>query len=134
MSSHRKNIDSLYKKYRHSGGFGVYSYEDMNGEGKYPNRITVLLKQEQMLIHMYNSVYNEPITQPKLEKVYLNRLRVNATTRVVYSLSKYRIPCEYARNKSHDPFIYFMKYNTIHGYMNRLYWNERETMKNELVG
>lgn len=133
MSSHRKNIADLYKKYRTTGGFGMYSYEDMIGEGNNPNRISVLLKQEDMIINMYNCVYDIPITNTTLEKVYLNRPRINATIRVVHKLSKYRIPREYAINKAHDPFTYFMKYNTIHGYMNRLYWNEREIMKNELV-
>ena len=128
-----ENIIKLYKKYKSVGGFGIYSLDALTGKDIEPNDVEALVQHERDLIELYNATYDVPITQEKLEKQFLGRKRIDASTRVTIKLSNSRLPREYSLPRGDDPYAIFMRSNTIKGFMNREYWKERSVMKNELV-
>ena len=126
-----ENIINMYKDYKRSGGFGVYTIDSLTSNDLNRNDISNLLKQEQQLIELYGMAYDKPITLNILEKKYLGRKRVS-----VYSRIQYRHTNSInvlSRSAKVDAYKYFMKNNSIHGYMNREYWKENELMKKELT-
>lgn len=132
MSS-KENVIRLYNKYKSSGGFGAYSLDMLTGTGIHSSNVQGLLQQELLMIELHNITHETPVTQNELENKYLGRGRVSADSRSTIKLSKYRLPPEYDVRRSKDPYALFMKTNSIRGFMNRAYWNEREQMKKELL-
>jgi hypothetical protein len=125
-----ENIINMYKDYKRSGGFGVYTIESLMSNNQKTNDIPNLLNQEQKLIELYCMTYDKPITLNILEKKYLGRKRVSVYNRIQYRHTNSINVL--SRSAKVDAYTYFMKNNSIHGYMNREYWKENELMKKEL--
>jgi hypothetical protein len=69
----------------------------------------------------------EPFCKPAFEKYLLGRKCVNTWIKCNKQLSSYGIPLSSLHGaKNKDPFTMFANYNTIRGFRNRLYWNEKE--------
>ena len=126
-----ENIIKMYKDYKKSGGFGVYIMDSLMSKNIKNNDISNLLDQEQKLIELYCMTYDKPITLNILEKKYLGRKRVSVYNRIQYRHTN--IINALSRSVKIDAYTYFMKNNSIHGYMNREYWKENELMKKELT-
>lgn len=126
-----ENIINMYKDYKRSGGFGIYTIESLMSNNLKTNDIPTLLNQEQKLIELYCMTYDKPITLNILEKKYLGRKRVSVYNRIQYRHTN--IINALSRSVKIDAYTYFMKNNSIHGYMNREYWKENELMKKELT-
>jgi hypothetical protein len=129
-----ENIINMYKDYKRSGGFGIYKVESLMSKNLKTNDIPTLLNQEQKLIELYCMTYDKPITLNILEKKYLGRKRVSVYNRIQYrhTNSINALNTSVKLDKV-DAYTYFMKNNSIHGYMNREYWKENELMKKELT-
>jgi hypothetical protein len=125
-----ENIINMYKDYKRSGGFGIYTIESLMSNNLKTNDIPNLLNQEQKLIELYCMTYDKPITLNILEKKYLGRKRVSVYNRIQYRHTNSINVL--SRSAKVDAYTYFMKNNSIHGYMNREYWKENELMKKEL--
>ena len=125
-----ENIINMYKDYKRSGGFGVYTMDSLMSKNLKTNDIPNLLNQEQKLIELYRMTYDKPITLNILEKKYLGRKRVSVYNRIQHHHTT-RINA-LSRSVKIDAYTYFMKNNSINGYMNREYWKEVEIMKKEL--
>jgi len=126
-----ENIINMYKDYKRSGGFGIYKVESLMSNNLKTNDIPTLLNQEQKLIELYCMTYDKPITLNILEKKYLGRKRVSVYSRIQYRHTNSINAL--SRSVKPDAYTYFMKNNSIHGYMNREYWKENELMKKELT-
>lgn len=118
MSLYKKSsvkfIDNIYI----NSLYGLYILE---------NDIQSKIIQEENIIDLYFSVYKKKIIKKNLEKIYLGRTCVNIYQKYKQKIGIYGLPKEYNKcfsNKS-DPFTNFIKNNSIHGYLNRLYWNEK---------
>lgn len=126
-----ENIINMYKDYKRSGGFGIYTIESLTGKSINVNDIPNLLNQEKKLIELYCMTYDKPITLNILEKKYLGRKRVSVYNRIQYRHTN--IINALSRSVKIDAYTYFVKNNSMHGYMNREYWKENELMKTELT-
>ena len=126
-----ENIINMYKDYKRSGGFGVYTMDILMSKNIKTNDIPNLLNQEQKLIELYRMTYDKPITLNILETKYLGRKRVSVYNRIQYRhTNSINILSMSAKV---DAYTHFMKNNSINGYMNREYWKETEIMKKELT-
>lgn len=123
----QNNIYELRSKFVVMGGFGVCTLDNLMGLHIKKNDIDAQIKQEESLIVLYEEVFSRTISNEFLEQKYLGRKKLSIGQRVQRHLCKYRLPKQYLHtDKNKDVFYLFIMNNTMNGYMNRLYWNERE--------
>ena len=86
------------------------------------------LNQEEYIMDLYESVYEKKISKYHLETIFLGRKCISIYQKIQNKLGSYRIPRVYHHHftKNDDPYSIFMRNNSIHGYINRLYWNEKK--------
>lgn len=121
-----RNIIELYRKYiKESHNLSLLN--NLIGINILKNDFSSMIIQEKNLINIYQRVYKKYITKYEMEYIYLGRKRVNIYIKYLYSLCDYRLPHFYKKSFSNneDPYIFFMNNNSIKGYINRLYWNEK---------
>jgi len=125
------NIYVLYKRFVNAGGFGKINLHNLTGIYIKKNDIVSQIRQENDLIQLYELVFNCNISDKLLEKKYLGRKRLNIYQRMkLHICSDNNLPKSYENtNKSIDKYKHFMMNNTIHGYLNRVYWSEWSNMK-----
>ena len=93
-----------------------------------------MIHQEDTIISLHNSTYDFPITRNILENIYLGRKCVNINNRILLKTNKYGLPKDFGFNRHGiDIVSQFLKYNSIRGYRNRLYWNEHQLEKNRFI-
>ena len=122
---HKKVIE-LYKKYMLKNK-DISLLNNLLGINILQNDIKNKILQENNLINIYNNVYKKRISKFIFEKKYLGRKCTSIYSKCLNLLCEYRLPNNYKNQFSQisDPYILFMKNNSIKGYMNRLYWNEK---------
>jgi hypothetical protein len=116
----QSHVQELYGKYRKEGGFGFYDVDRLCARNVNVNE---KIYQEETLTEMYFIVYDQEISQQKLERNYLGRKRMGIYERCGLQL-QYGIPKECVVS-GQDPFITFSKRYRVNGYMYRLYWKEK---------
>jgi hypothetical protein len=121
-----RNIIELYRQYIKES-HNITLLNNLIGINILKNDFSSMIIQEKNLINIYQEVYKRNITKYEMEDIYLGRKRVNVYIKYLYSLCNYRLPYFYKKKFSdnYDPYIFFMKNNSIKGYINRLYWNEK---------
>jgi hypothetical protein len=126
----QSRVQELYSKYRKEGGFGFYNVDRLCACNVDVNE---KIYQEETLTEMYFIVYDQEISQQKLERYYLGRKCMGIYDRCSLQL-QYGIPKEcIIRGK--DPFVIFTKNYRIQGFTNRLFWKEKDIdrMKNNTI-
>lgn len=120
-------IQKLYKKSKPCSIDRIY-LQNLYGILLLKNDIQGQLNQEEYIINLYESVYEKKIYKFQLEKKFLGRKCVSIYQKIQQKIGNYRIPRVYHQyfTKNDDPYSIFMRNNTIQGYMNRLYWNEKK--------
>ena len=120
-------ILKLYKKSRPCFIDQIY-LQNLYGNLLLKNDIQGKLNQEEYIIDLYEYVYEKKISKFQLENIFLGRKCVSIYQKIQHKLGTYRIPRVYHQyfTKNDDPYSIFMRNNTIQGYMNRLYWNEKK--------
>jgi len=126
----QSQIQELYGKYRKEGGFGFYDVDRLCARNVDVNE---KIYQEVTLTEMYFIVYDQEISQQKLERNYLGRKRMGIYEQCSLQL-QYGIPKECVV-RGEDPFITFTKRYRVNGYMYRLYWKEKDIdrAKNNII-
>ena len=121
-----RNIIELYRQYIRES-HNITLLNNLIGLNILKNDFTSMIIQEKNLINIYQEVYKRNITKYEIEYIYLCRKRVNIYLKYLHTLCDYRLPHFYKKSFSNneDPFIFFMNNNSIKGYINRLYWNEK---------
>ena len=121
-----RNIIELYRHYIKET-HNITLLNNLIGLNILNHDFTSMIIQEKNLINIYQEVYKRNITKYEIEYIYLGRKRVNIYIKYLYSLCYYRLPYFYKNkfSENYDPYIFFMKNNSIKGYINRLYWNEK---------
>lgn len=121
-----RNIIELYRKYIKET-HNITLLNNLIGLNILNHDFTSMIIQEKNLIKIYQEVYKRNITLYEIEYIYLGRKRVNIYIKYLQSLCEYRLPYFYKKkfSNTYDPYIFFMNNNSIKGYINRLYWNEK---------
>jgi len=122
----------LLQNYKTQGGFGCYPIDTLMGTNI--TNIQEMIDQEDTIISLHNSTYDFPITRNILENIYLGRKCVNINNRILLKTNKYGLPKDFGLTRyGIDIVSQFLKYNSIRGYRNRLYWNEHQLEKNRFI-
>ena len=125
----RKRFDQILKLYKKSKPYFIDQIYLKNLYGNFllKNDIQGQLNQEEYIIDLYELVYEKKISKSNLEKIFLGRKCVSIYQKIKDKIGFYRILRVYHQHftKNDDPYSLFMRNNTIHGYTNRLYWNEK---------
>ena len=121
-----RNIIELYRQYIKES-HNITLLNNLIGLNILKNDFSSMIIQEKNLINIYQEVYKRNITKYEMEDIYLGRKRVNIYIKYLYVLCYYRLPYFYKNkfSENYDPYIFFMNNNSIKGYINRLYWNEK---------
>ena len=121
-----RNIIELYRQYIKET-HNISLLNNLIGLNILKNDFSSMIIQEKNLINIYQEVYKRNITKYEMEDIYLGRKCVNIYIKYLYSLCYYRLPYFYKNkfSENYDPYIFFMNNNSINGYINRLYWNEK---------
>jgi hypothetical protein len=121
-----KNIINLYRKYIQES-HNISLLNNLIGLNILKNDIDSIITQENNLINIYEIVYKRNITKYELENVYLCRKCINIYNKYLNLLCEYRLPSCYKKyfTNNNNPYTLFMNNNSIKGYLNRLYWNEK---------
>ena len=127
--SQKKRIHQIQKLYKKSKPYSIDQIYLQNLYGNFllKNDKQGQLNQEEYIIDLYELVYNKKISKSNLEKIFLGRKCVSIYQKIKDKIGFYRIPIIYHQHftKNDDPYSLFMRNNTINGYINRLYWNEK---------
>lgn len=128
-----RNIIELYRHYIKET-HNISLLNNLIGLNILNNDFLSMIIQEKNLINIYQEVYKRNITKYEMEYIYLGRKRVNIYIKYLQTLCEYRLQHFYKRKFSdtYDPYIFFMKNNSIKGYINRLYWNEKMKEFNDI--
>jgi hypothetical protein len=127
-------LTKLLENYKKQGGFGFYPIDTLMGTDITKNNIAAMIQQEDTIISLHNSTYDSPITRNILENLYLGRKCVTIDHRIGLKINQYGLPINFGLNRHGiDIVSQFLKYNTIRGYRNRLYWNEYELEKKRFI-
>jgi len=121
-----RNIIELYQHYiKETHNLSLLN--NLIGINILKNDFSSMIIQEKNLLNIYQEVYKKNITKYEMEYIYLGRKRVNIYIKYLHTLCEYRLQHFYKRKFSdnYDPYIFFMNNNSIKGYINRLYWNEK---------
>lgn len=127
-----KNIINLYRKYIQET-HNISLLNNLIGLNILKNDINSMIMQENNLINIYEVVYKRNITKYELENIYLCRKCINIYNKYLNLLCHYRLP-NYFNNKFNNntnPYTLFMNNNSIKGYFDRLYWNEKNKIYNQ---
>lgn len=121
-----RNIIELYRQYIKES-HNITLLNNLIGLNILKNDFSSMIIQEKNLINIYQEVYKRNITKYEMEDIYLGRKRVNIYIKYLQTLCEYRLQHFYKRkfSNTYDPYIFFMNNNSIKGYINRLYWNEK---------
>lgn len=126
----KKRIHQILKLYKKSRPYSIdrIYLQNLYGILLLKNDIQGQLNQEEYIIDLYELVHEKKIYKSQLEKFFLGRKCVSIYQKIQYKIGFYRIPRVYQKyfTKSDNPYSLFMRNNTIHGYINRLYWNEKK--------
>jgi len=128
---HKKIID-LYRIYIQKSQ-NILLLNNLIGLNILKNDFNGMIIQENNLINIYEIVYKRNITKYELENIYLCRKCINIYNKYLNLLCDYRIPSYYKKNftNNNNPYTLFMNNNSIKGYFNRLYWNEKKKEYNQ---
>jgi hypothetical protein len=121
-----RNIIELYRQYIKES-HNITLLNNLIGLNILKNDFPSMIIQEKNLINIYQEVYKRDITKYEMEYIYLGRKRVNIYIKYLHTLCEYRLQHFYKTkfSNTYDPYIFFMNNNSIKGYINRLYWNEK---------
>ena len=121
-----RNIIELYRQYIKES-HNITLLNNLIGLNILKNDFSSMIIQEKNLINIYQEVYKRDITKYEIEYIYLGRRRVNIYIKYLHTLCEYRLQHFYKNkfSENYDPYIFFMNNNSIKGYINRLYWNEK---------
>ena len=127
-----KNIIELYRKYIQES-HNISLLNNLIGLNILKSDFNGMIIQENSLITIYEIVYKRNITKYELENIYLGRKCVNVYNKYLNLLCEYRLPCCYKKYfaNNNNPYTLFMNNNSIKGYFNRLYWNEKKKAYNQ---
>ena len=133
----KKRIHQILKLYKKSRPYSIDQIylQHLYGNLLLKNDIQGQLNQEEYIKDLYEYVYKKKIFKSQLETIFLGRKCVSIYQKIQNKIGYYRIPRVYHHHftKNDDPYSIFMRNNTIHGYINRLYWNEKKK-ENEAFG
>jgi hypothetical protein len=121
-------LDKMIRRYKNTGGFGIYNAESMLGADIKCGDIKSMIQQENAIINMYNITFDTNITRNDLEKKYLGRPCVSVDARCKYGISQ-----EFMGRGKEDRVAVFLRTNSITGYNRRVYWNEKEIEKKRFM-
>lgn len=134
MVVRERALTKLLENYKRQGGFGFYPIDTLMGTDITKNNIAAMIQQEDTIISLHNSTYDPPITRNILENLYLGRKCVNIDRRITLKINQYGLPKDFGLNRHGiDIVSQFLKYNSIRGYRNRLYWNEYEIEQKRFI-
>lgn len=134
MVVRERALTKLLKDNKREGGFGFYPIDTLMGTDITKNNIAAMIQQEDTIISLYNSTYDFPITRNILENIYLGRKCVTINGRITLKINRYGLPKDFGLNRHGiDIVSQFLKYNSIRGYRNRMYWNEYEIEKKRFI-
>jgi hypothetical protein len=117
-------LDKMLRRYKNTGGFGIFNIDSMLGTDIKCGDINAMMQQEDAIIDMYNTTYDNNITRNVLEKKYLGRSCVSVDARCKYGISP-----EYVGHRGEDRVAVFLRMNSINGHNRRVYWKEKEIDK-----
>ena len=125
----KKRIHQILKLYIKSRPYSIDQIylQNLYGNLLLKNDVQGQINQEEYIMDLYEAVYKKKISKSCLETIFLGRKCISIYQKIQNKLGSYRIPRVYHHfTKNDDPYSIFMRNNTIHGYMNRLYWNEKK--------